>query len=107
LFGLAYPSLQGMMSRRVGPEEQGQLQGALGSLAGIAAIIAPGMFTQVFASAIRPGGLGGGALPGAPFLLAGLLLVVGMVVAQRERGRAAVALGPARGETAIPAADSD
>jgi len=87
LFGLAYPSLQGMMTRRVGPEEQGRLQGALGSLAGIAAIIAPGMFTQVFATAIRPTGFGGGALPGAPFLLAGLLLVVGMVVAQRERGR--------------------
>jgi DHA1 family tetracycline resistance protein-like MFS transporter len=90
LFGLAYPSLQGMMTRRVGPDEQGQLQGALGSLAGIAAIIAPALFTQVFATAIRPTGPGGGALPGAPFLLAALMLIAGMVVAQRERRRAGV-----------------
>src|SRR5207237_260444 len=32
LYGLVYPSLQGLMTRRVGPDEQGQLQGALGSL---------------------------------------------------------------------------
>jgi DHA1 family tetracycline resistance protein-like MFS transporter len=93
LFGLAYPSLQGMMTRRVGPEEQGQLQGALGSLAGIAAIIAPGLFTQVFAAAIRPRGLGGLALPGTPFLLAALMLIAAMVVAQRERRYASTASG--------------
>jgi DHA1 family tetracycline resistance protein-like MFS transporter len=80
LFGLAYPALQGMMSRRVGPEEQGRLQGALGSLAGVAAIVAPGLFTQVFAAAIRPGGVGGLALPGAPFLLAGLMLLLAAMV---------------------------
>jgi DHA1 family tetracycline resistance protein-like MFS transporter len=88
LFGLAYPSMQSMMSRRVGPEEQGRLQGALGSLAGIAAIIAPGLFTQVFATAIRPNGLGGGALPGAPFLLAALMLAAAMLVTQWERAKA-------------------
>lgn len=97
LFGLAYPALQGMMSRQVGPEEQGRLQGALGSLAGVAAIVAPGLFTQVFAQAISPGGVGGVTLPGAPFLLAGLLLVAAMLVAQR--GRSPVSAGaPPSGE---------
>src|SRR5207245_2147319 len=36
LYGLTYPSLQGLMTRRVGPDEQGRLQGALGCLMGIA-----------------------------------------------------------------------
>src|SRR5437667_64006 len=82
LYGLVYPSLQGLMTRRVGPDEQGQLQGALGSLMGIAGVIAPVLFTQVFAAAIGP--FRGVGLPGAPFLLAALLLVVAMAVAGRE-----------------------
>src|SRR5881398_2774807 len=82
LYGLVYPSLQGLMSRRVGPDEQGQLQGALGSLMGIAGVIAPVLFTQVFAAAIGP--FRGVGLPGAPFLLAALLLVVAMAVAGGE-----------------------
>ena len=82
LYGLVYPSLQGLMTRRVGPDEQGRLQGALGSLMGIAGVIAPVLFTQVFAAAIGP--FRGVGLPGAPFLLAALLLVVAMAVAERE-----------------------
>ena len=82
LYGLVYPSLQGLMTRRVGPDEQGQLQGALGSLMGIAGVIAPVLFTQVFAAAIGP--FRGVGLPGAPFLLAALLLVVAMAVAGGE-----------------------
>jgi len=82
LYGLVYPSLQGLMTRRVGPDEQGRLQGALGSLIGIAGVIAPVLFTQVFAAAIGP--FRGVGLPGAPFLLAALLLVVAMAVAERE-----------------------
>jgi len=82
LYGLVYPSLQGLLTRRVGPDEQGRLQGALGSLMGIAGVIAPVLFTQVFAAAIGP--FRGVGLPGAPFLLAALLLVVAMAVAERE-----------------------
>lgn len=82
LYGLVYPSLQGLMTRRVGPDAQGRLQGALGSLMGIAGVIAPVLFTQVFAAAIGP--FRGVGLPGAPFLLAALLLVAAMTVAGRE-----------------------
>lgn len=81
LYGFANPSLQGLMTRRVGPTEQGQLQGANGSLMGIASMIAPVLFTQTFALAI--GAVGGLHLPGAPFLLAALMLVGSLMVAWR------------------------
>jgi MFS transporter, DHA1 family, tetracycline resistance protein len=88
LFGFSYPALQGLMTRRVGPDEQGRLQGALASLMGIAGVIAPLLFTQVFAAAIgRFRGLG---LPGAPFLVAVLLLMAAMVVVSGERQKSAV-----------------
>ena len=81
LFGLAPPSLQGVMWRRAGPSEQGQLQGANASLAGIAGMTAPVLFTQLFATAIGP--LRGVGLPGAPFLVAALLLIIAAVIAVR------------------------
>jgi DHA1 family tetracycline resistance protein-like MFS transporter len=67
LWGLAGPAVQGLMSRRVGPSEQGQLQGANTSLFGVAGMIAPILFTQVFSLSIP-------RLPGAPFWLASVLL---------------------------------
>src|SRR5207244_800839 len=78
LFGLTYPALQGLMTRRVGADEQGRLQGAIASVMGIAGVIARVLFTQVFAAAIGPFRAAG--VPGAPFLLAALLLVTAMVV---------------------------
>jgi DHA1 family tetracycline resistance protein-like MFS transporter len=69
LWGVVGPSLQDMMSRRVSPSEQGQLQGANSSARSIAGLIGPGVFTATFAHMI-------GWLPGAPFLLAALLLVL-------------------------------
>jgi len=78
LWGLAGPSAQGLMSKRIGPSEQGQLQGALGSLVAVAGIVGPPMFTQSFAW-----GIGAANLPGAPFLLAAALLGLSMLVALR------------------------
>jgi len=72
LWGLASPPMQSLMSKRVGPNEQGQLQGALMSLFGVAGMIAPLVFTQVFALAIAPGRAV--QLPGAPYWLASALL---------------------------------
>jgi len=81
LWSLHGPPMQGMMTRHVGASEQGQLQGALSSLRGIAFMIGPGVFSLVFASAIEPGA--GWAVPGAPFLLAGAFLVVAGALAAR------------------------
>src|SRR5262245_40497248 len=86
LYGLATPSLQSLMTARVGPSEQGQLQGANGSLNGIANMIAPLLFTQLFALAIGP--FRDRHLPGAPFLLAAFLFLCAMTVARRATAAA-------------------
>jgi DHA1 family tetracycline resistance protein-like MFS transporter len=92
LWGIGSAALLGLMSRRVSPTEQGQLQGANASLMGIANLLGPGLFTQVFAVAI------GGAwhLPGAPFYLAALLLLAAAVVA------APATRDSAGGQTRVP-----
>ena len=81
LMGLFGPPAQGLMTRRVGPSEQGQLQGANSSLLGITGMIGPGLFTLTFAHFISSGS--GRDLPGAPFLLAALLLTTALVLAYR------------------------
>jgi DHA1 family tetracycline resistance protein-like MFS transporter len=74
LWGLGSPAMQGLMSRRVHPTEQGQLQGANSSIMAVGALLGPFLFTQTFAYAIGAGR--GWHLPGAPFLLAALLMLL-------------------------------
>lgn len=81
LMGLFGPSLQGLMTQRVGPSEQGRLQGANTSVIGITGVFAPSLFAMVFASFIGP--RASLHLPGAPFLLASVLLAVGVLIASR------------------------
>ncbi len=69
------------MTRRVSPSEQGQLQGANGSVRSITGLIGPGLFTLTFGSFI--GSRRDWHLPGAPFLLAALLLAMAVAVAWR------------------------
>lgn len=78
LYGVATPAWQSLMTRRVAASEQGQLQGANGSLMGIAAMLAPLVFTQVFAQAVNR--VPTPAASGLPFLLAGGLLAAAVVV---------------------------
>jgi len=80
-WGLSGPATQALMSRRVRLSEQGQLQGAIASINGVAGLLGPTLFTEVFASFIGPGAAG--HLPGAPFLLASLLLVSAAAIAWR------------------------
>jgi DHA1 family tetracycline resistance protein-like MFS transporter len=75
------PSAQGLMTRRVLPTEQGQLQGAMMGLRGLSGLISPGMFTFTFATAI--GSRADFRLPGAPFLLAASLVTLALVIAYR------------------------
>jgi Arabinose efflux permease len=71
LTGFLMPGLQGLMTRRVAPHEQGQLQGANQSLTGLAAIFGPIVFGELFAWSLRHPALN---MPGlAIFLAAGLL----------------------------------
>jgi DHA1 family tetracycline resistance protein-like MFS transporter len=81
LWALAMPSTQALVTRQVGPEVQGRIQGALTSLASLAGIAGPAVYTSVFALFI--GDHAPAHLPGAPFLLAGVLLLSAAFVAWR------------------------
>jgi DHA1 family tetracycline resistance protein-like MFS transporter len=78
LWGLTSPAAQGLMTRRVSPSEQGQLQGANSSLMGLAGLVGPLVFTAAFAHFIGPSAW---HIPGAAFLLAAALLVLALPVA--------------------------
>jgi DHA1 family tetracycline resistance protein-like MFS transporter len=73
--GVTGPALQGLMSRAVPEDQQGELQGIATSLNALAMILAPLVMTLVFGYFTRPGTPL--YLPGAPFLLS----AVGMVAA--------------------------
>ena len=71
---IAGPALQGIMSRRANDDQQGELQGLLTSVNAVAIIIAPLVMTRLFwyfTSDAAPI-----FLPGAPFLLSGLLTLI-------------------------------
>jgi DHA1 family tetracycline resistance protein-like MFS transporter len=94
--GFIMPGLQGLMTQRVPPNQQGQLQGANQSLAGIGAILGPLVFGETFAWSIRNDATL--HMPGlAIYLAAGLLALAFLLawgVAHPHRA-AAVATAPA------------
>lgn len=77
--GLMGPSLQALMTRRVGPSEQGKLQGALAGVIGVAGMIGPILFSQVYAWGIVTRDTIN--LPGVGFLVAAGLNVIALLVA--------------------------
>jgi len=85
LWGFYGPAAQTLMTQSVSPSEQGRLQGALGSLMGIAAMIAPPLYTNVFAFAVEYKNAVPATLPilGAPFFVAAFLLICALAVAWR------------------------
>lgn len=82
LWGLAGPPSQSMMTQRVSASEQGELQGAMSSLRGLAMIFGPGIFSTTFAACIAPGRW----FPAGPWYLAALILVGALAVAWRVTG---------------------
>ena len=87
------PPLQGLMSRRVQPNEYGLLQGTNASIMGITGILGPLLFTQVFAYFLAPHAHV--SLPGAAFLLASALMVLAFFTGWRAT-RADAAPAPSR-----------
>lgn len=79
--GFFTPAIQGLMSQRLGPSVQGQLQGANACLMGISGMIGPKLFTGAFELGLK--GESASGLPGLPFLLASGLLIFAMFVAFR------------------------
>ncbi len=90
LGGVVTPALQAILSRDTPANAQGELQGVLASLNAIAMITSPLLMTTTFAIFTVPGGAV--FAPGAPFLLAALLMVaaIGLHVAGARATRPAL-----------------
>ncbi len=80
LMGVANPAIQALMSQRIDAMEQGQMQGALGSIRAITGMVGPIIFTQVFAASV---GAGKQHLLGTAFLLSAGLLTAALLIALR------------------------
>lgn len=78
LGSVAGPAMQGIMSRTVGDDQQGELQGVLTSVNALAIIIAPIVMTRTFWYFNGPDAPIN--LPGAPFLLSAALTLVSILV---------------------------
>ena len=52
MMSITWPAAQSILSHKTSPSEQGQLQGAINSLRGIAGLIGPGLFTYIFSKSI-------------------------------------------------------
>ncbi len=79
LVGYFSAAIQGLMTRRVSANEHGQLQGANSSIMGIAGMIGPWIFANIFSYAIREGS--SKEFSGLPFIFAAGLLIVALIVA--------------------------
>jgi hypothetical protein len=77
--GIGPQAGQGIVSRSVGPDEQGAVQGALAGLNSVAAFVAPLVATNLFGYFIGPSAPM--HLPGIPFFLAATLVTAGLTVA--------------------------
>lgn len=77
LAGFTGPALQGIMSRTVPADAQGQLQGAIGSINGIGMMFGPVLMTQTFATFSEVGA--SIHFPGAPFILASTLTAFAII----------------------------
>lgn len=86
LTGVTFPAMQQMMTLRVPEDAQGELQGAIASVISLTSIIGPPIMTGVFGAFADAEGL---YFPGAPFLLAAILLAVAwmaLFVTMRRHG---------------------
>ncbi len=82
LGGIAGPALQGIISGQVPSNEQGELQGALTSLASLTAIVGPLVMSNTFAFFTRPAGPV--YLPGAAMLLGAMLTLTAAILARNS-----------------------
>ncbi len=81
LWGVAGAAIQALMTRLVEPDQQGQLQGATSSVQSVSQLVGPFLFTLTFAYFI--GETAPVKLPGAPFFLASVLLLLALAIALR------------------------
>jgi DHA1 family tetracycline resistance protein-like MFS transporter len=89
LWAVAGPAAQSLMTQHVSPQEQGRLQGAIGSLNSIAGILGPTLFTQTLAAVAQADVHDVWA--GATFWLAAAVVGLGGLVAWRSTRKGALA----------------
>lgn len=77
--GLAPPAINGVLSRQVPDNSQGELQGAVNAASSLATIIGPLAATQIFSYyTTTPGSQG--YFPGAPFLAASVSVLAALII---------------------------
>ena len=79
LWGIAGAATQSLMTQRVAPDHQGQMQGATNSVQSVEQLVGPFLFTLTFAYFI--GKTAPWVVPGDPFIVASLLLVLALAAA--------------------------
>ena len=89
------PSTNALMSHRVAPEAQGELQGAVACLYSLSSIVGPLLMTQIFGRFTAPGS--SVQLPGAAFLTSALLAALCFAMYWRATREARVAAGAVAG----------
>ncbi|MEM6460377.1 MAG: TCR/Tet family MFS transporter [Pseudomonadota bacterium] len=72
LSDMAPPLMTAFAANRVGDDQQGLVQGVIASLSSVAAVLAPLVMTGIFERFVNAEGI---YLPGAPYFLAGLLIL--------------------------------
>ena len=77
--GLAPPAINGVLSRQVPDNSQGELQGAVNAASSLATIVGPLAATQIF-SYYTSSSTSGHYFPGAPFIACGIAVVIALVV---------------------------
>jgi len=77
--GLAAPAINGVLSRQVPDNAQGELQGAVNAANSLATIMGPLAATQIF-SYFTTAADSPGYFPGAPFLAAAICVVIALVI---------------------------
>ena len=85
LWGLAGPAAQALITREVGADVQGRIQGAMASLISLAGIVGPTLYTGAFAAFI--GAKAPVELPGMPWYIASALLATALALAVWHRRR--------------------
>jgi MFS transporter, DHA1 family, tetracycline resistance protein len=81
LWAVFNPSIQSLMTQRVSPSAQGRLQGGLASITALMGVFSPQLYTTLFALGVSKTLPGGVDLPGAPFLVASISLLVALAIA--------------------------
>nr|WP_281373813.1 MFS transporter [Parvularcula dongshanensis] len=86
--GFLMPAMQGLMSAATPESEQGELQGAIASVMSVTTVVSPLVMTQVFARFTHDGA--DPYFPGAPFVVAAVVLAAALIPFRRTMQREGV-----------------